>query len=77
MGAQPAEAYRGDVEQAVTDIRAALAAGRTVVTLHQGAGPAQRMVEVLGEHDVPAALVADQAFEGTRATASSRSARAA
>ncbi len=62
VGAQPAEAYRGDVEQAVTDIRAALSAGQTVVTLHQGAGPAQRMVEVLGEHDVPATLVADQAF---------------
>lgn len=63
VGAQPAEAYRGDVEQAVADVRAALAAGRTVVTLHQGAGPAQRMVEVLGEHDVPATLVTDQGFD--------------
>jgi transcription-repair coupling factor (superfamily II helicase) len=41
----------------VTDIRAHLAAGRQVVTVHQGHGPAQRMVEVLGEHDVPARLV--------------------
>ncbi|SDS52012.1 transcription-repair coupling factor [Nocardioides scoriae] len=62
VGVQPAEAYRGDLEEAVGDIRKALSEGRDVVTLHQGAGPAQRMVEVLGEHDVPAALVADQAF---------------
>lgn len=60
--AQPAEAYRGDVEQAVTDIRTALAAGRRVVTVHEGAGGAQRMVEVLGEHDVPARLV-EQDFD--------------
>ncbi len=57
--AQPAEAYRGDVEQAVTDVRAALAAGRQVVTVHQGQGQAQRMVEVLAERDVPARLVDD------------------
>jgi transcription-repair coupling factor (superfamily II helicase) len=57
VGAQPAEAYRGDIEAAITDIRRHLAAGRRVVTMHQGHGPAQRMVEVLGEHDVPARLV--------------------
>ncbi|MCW2806514.1 MAG: mfd [Marmoricola sp.] len=57
VAAQPAEAYRADVEAVVTDIRAHLAAGRQVVTVHQGHGPAQRMVEVLGEHDVPARLV--------------------
>ena len=51
--AQPAEAYRGDIEAVVTDVRGHLAAGRRVVTIHQGHGPAQRMVEVLGEHDVP------------------------
>ena len=55
--AQPAEAYRGDVEHAVTDVKAALAAGQQVVTVHQGLGGAQRMVEVLAEHDVPARLV--------------------
>ncbi len=57
VAAQPAPAYRGDVEQAVADIREHLAAGRRVVTVHQGHGPAQRMVEVLGEHDVAARLV--------------------
>ena len=57
VAAQPAEAYRGDVEAVVTDIRAHLTAGRQVVTIHQGHGPAQRMVEVLGEHDVAARLV--------------------
>ncbi|MCW2817324.1 MAG: transcription-repair coupling factor, partial [Marmoricola sp.] len=62
--AQPAEAYRGDVEQAVTDVRAALAAGRQVVTVHQGHGQAQRMVEVLAEHDVPARLVEDVEASG-------------
>ncbi len=64
VGAQPAEAYRGDIEDVVTDIRAHLAAGKQVVTLHQGHGPAQRMVEVLGEHDVPARLVEEVATDG-------------
>ena len=41
--------------EAVADIRGHLAAGRRVVTVHQGHGPAQRMVEVLGEHDVAGA----------------------
>ena len=59
VGAQPAPSYRGDVEQVVADVRAHLAAGRQVATVHQGHGPAQRMVEVLGEHDVPARLVED------------------
>ncbi|MCW2848806.1 MAG: mfd [Marmoricola sp.] len=57
VAAAPAEAYRGDIETVVEDVRAHLAAGRRVVTMHTGHGPAQRMVEVLGEHDVPARLV--------------------
>jgi len=63
VAAQPAEAYRGDIEAVVTDIRRHLAAGKRVVTIHQGHGPAQRMVEVLGEHDVPARLVEQSGFE--------------
>ncbi|MCW2758755.1 MAG: mfd, partial [Nocardioidaceae bacterium] len=51
---RPAEEYRGDVERAVTDIRGWLAAGSRVAVLSEGHGPAQRMVEVLGEADVPA-----------------------
>ncbi len=65
VGAQPAEAYRGDIEAAVADIRAHLAAGKDVITIHQGHGPAQRMVEVLGEHDVPARLVEDVGTPGS------------
>jgi transcription-repair coupling factor (superfamily II helicase) len=63
VAAQPAPAYRGDIETAVGDIRDHLAAGRRVVTVHQGHGPAQRMVEVLGEHDIAARLVDDGGFE--------------
>ncbi len=59
VAVQPAPAYRGDVEQVVTDIRGHLGAGRQVVTVHQGHGPAQRMVEVLSEHDIAARLVDD------------------
>jgi transcription-repair coupling factor (superfamily II helicase) len=54
---RPAEEYRGDVERAIADIRAWVADGTRVVLLSEGHGPAQRMVEVLGEHDVPAKLV--------------------
>jgi transcription-repair coupling factor (superfamily II helicase) len=53
----PAEEYRGDVERAIGDIRGWVAAGTRVVLLSEGHGPAQRMVEVLGEHDLPARLV--------------------
>ena len=60
--AQPAQVYRGDVGQVVVDIRDHLSAGRRVVTLHQGHGPAQRMVELLAEHDIAARLV-DPPFE--------------
>ena len=63
VAAQPAEAYRGDIEAVVTDVRSHLAAGRRVVTIHQGHGPAQRMVEVLGEHDVPSRLVDEGGLE--------------
>jgi transcription-repair coupling factor (superfamily II helicase) len=57
--AQSAEAYRGDLERAVADIRGWLAEGYRVTVVHPGHGPAERMVEVLGEHDVPAGLDAD------------------
>ena len=65
VGAQPAESYRGDIDAVITDIRGHLAAGKRVVTMHQGHGPAQRMVEVLGEHDVPARLVEDSVSTGS------------
>ena len=52
-----AEAYRGDLEQAVTDIRGWVGEGIEVVVVHAGHGPAQRFVELLGEHDIAARLV--------------------
>ncbi len=51
------EAYRGDIEHAVTDMKQWLTNGSRVVLLNEGHGPAQRMVEVLKEHDVPVRLV--------------------
>ncbi|MGN6782191.1 MAG: transcription-repair coupling factor [Marmoricola sp.] len=54
--AQPIDPYRGDIEKAVADIRDRLAT-RPVVVVHQGHGPAHRLVEVLGEHDVAARYV--------------------
>ena len=57
LPARPAESYRGDMEQAVADIEGWRTSGHRVVVVHPGHGPAQRMVEVLGEHDVPARLV--------------------
>ncbi len=54
---RPAEAYRGDIERAVGDIRTWLGDGSRVVLLNEGHGSAERMVEVLKEHDVPARLV--------------------
>ncbi len=56
---KPVEAYLGDVERAVADIRSWLHGGSRVVLLTEGHGPAQRMAEVLGEHDVPV-RVADE-----------------
>jgi transcription-repair coupling factor (superfamily II helicase) len=57
IDAQPAEAYRGDLERAVADMRGWLEHGHRVVVVHPGHGPAERTVEVLAEHDVPARLV--------------------
>ncbi|HEU4337690.1 MAG TPA: transcription-repair coupling factor, partial [Nocardioides sp.] len=53
----PAEAYRGDLQQAVDDIRGWVADGRDVVVVHAGHGPAERFVELLGENDIAARLV--------------------
>ena len=53
---RPVEAYRGDMERAVAHIRAWLRDDGRVVLLHEGHGLAQRMAEVLREHDVPVRL---------------------
>jgi transcription-repair coupling factor (superfamily II helicase) len=57
LGASPIDGYRGDLERAVADIRRWVADSHRVVVVHPAHGPAQRMLEVLGEHDVPARLV--------------------
>ncbi len=57
--ARPTEPYRGDVEKAFTDMARWRTDGYAVVVVHTGHGPAQRMVEALGERDVPARLVDD------------------
>jgi transcription-repair coupling factor (superfamily II helicase) len=57
VAASPVDGYRGDIERAVADLRGWLSDGARVVVTHPGHGPAERMVEVLAEHDVPARLV--------------------
>lgn len=59
LSAKPVDAYRGDVERAIGDVEQWLKEGYRVVVVHLGHGPAQRMVEALGERDVPARLVDD------------------
>lgn len=59
LSAEPAPLYRGDMERAFADIAGWRAGGYTVVVVHSGHGPAQRMVEALGERDLPARLVED------------------
>ncbi|MFT4081933.1 MAG: transcription-repair coupling factor [Nocardioides sp.] len=53
---QQAAAYRGDVPAAVADLARWRAEGYRAFVIQPGHGPAQRSVEVLGEHDVPARL---------------------
>jgi transcription-repair coupling factor (superfamily II helicase) len=52
VAVRPVDAYRGDMERAITDIKAWLHDNSRVVLVHEGHGPAQRLVEVLREHDV-------------------------
>jgi len=56
---RPAQTYHGDVERALADVRAWLATGGRLVAVYEGHGPAERMVELLREHDVPARLAED------------------
>ncbi len=59
IAATSVDAYRGEMERAIADIEGWRRSGHRVVVLHAGHGPAQRMVEVLAEHDVPARVVGD------------------
>lgn len=60
-----ADAYRGDLEKAVADIRAWVSDGLEVVVVHAGHGPAERFVELLGENDVAARLVEEGGTAGS------------
>ena len=57
LGAKAPEAYRGETERAVADIKRWLAEGWSVVMVAAGHGTAQRTVEVLAADSVPARLV--------------------
>ncbi len=52
-----ADAYRGDLQKAVDDIRTWVTDGLDVVVVHAGHGPANRFVELLGENDIAARVV--------------------
>lgn len=52
-----ADAYRGDLQKAVDDIRTWVTDGLDVVVVHAGHGPATRFVELLGENDIAARVV--------------------
>ncbi|GLX08685.1 transcription-repair coupling factor [Microbispora sp. NBRC 16548] len=57
LDAQDVEAYRGDTQRALGDIKGWMGAGKAVVLLSEGHGPAERMVELLKGVDVAARLV--------------------
>ncbi|MBZ5739748.1 transcription-repair coupling factor [Nocardioides mangrovi] len=59
LPAHPADAYRGEMERAIADIARWRGDGYRVVVIHAGHGPAERMREVLAEHDVPARVAED------------------
>ncbi|CAM3408635.1 transcription-repair coupling factor [Nocardioides dubius] len=56
VGVQPAESYRGDIAQAIRDVRAWNDESRAVFIVREGHGSAERSYEVLGENDLPARL---------------------
>ncbi|WP_146904656.1 transcription-repair coupling factor, partial [Cellulomonas aerilata] len=59
IAARDVEGYRGDVERAVTDVRALQRDGWRLVLTTEGHGPARRMAEQLVAADVPARLVGE------------------
>ncbi|HNA99539.1 MAG TPA: CarD family transcriptional regulator, partial [Marmoricola sp.] len=57
VAARAVDGYRGDTEAFVAEVASQLAAGRGVMIVHPGHGPAQRTVELLADHDLAARLV--------------------
>ncbi|MGW5364581.1 transcription-repair coupling factor [Actinopolymorpha pittospori] len=56
IAAHAVDAYHGDTERAVRDIREWISQEWRIVFVTEGHGPAQRMAEVLRGHDLPARL---------------------
>ncbi|MGZ6792392.1 MAG: transcription-repair coupling factor, partial [Mycobacteriales bacterium] len=56
LAARAPQAYRGETERALEDVRARLADGWQVVLTTEGHGPAERLVEVLKGADLPVRL---------------------
>ncbi len=56
IAGQVGETYRGDTEAAVRDLAARVHDGWRLAVIAEGHGLAQRMVEVLSEHDLPARI---------------------
>src|SRR5665647_2757502 len=59
VAARDVRAYHGDVARAVADLQELARTGWRLVLATDGSGPAQRMVEQLTAHDVPARRVAE------------------
>lgn len=59
VGARDVRPYHGDIPAAVADLRSLQRSGWRLILTTEGAGPAQRMVEQLAAHDVPARLVTE------------------
>ena len=62
LAARAPQAYRGETDRALEDVRRWLADGFTVLLTTEGHGPAQRLVEVLKGADLPARL--DESIDG-------------
>ena len=61
VGAVPADSYRGDTERALADIKGWLHDNWSVVLVTQGHGPAERLVAMLRDAGLGAALASDLA----------------
>ncbi|WP_329519550.1 transcription-repair coupling factor [Spirillospora sp. NBC_01491] len=56
LGVQPAEAYRGDTGRVVADLKGWIDGGWRVVLVTAGHGPAERLVQLVGEEGLGAVL---------------------
>ncbi|WP_433333693.1 transcription-repair coupling factor [Spirillospora sp. CA-294931] len=56
LGAHPAEAYRGDTSRVIGDLKGWVDGGWRVVVVTPGHGPAERLVQLIGEEGLGAKL---------------------